>query len=503
MAVSIERLRETGTAKVSEPLAPTFPWLHPRSYVAVGEALLPVGFLGWPWWLSQFSRFLPMSILPVLASLLAASGVIPWYLLLRRKFGPFAAWWGTALAWTFPPVLLYLNRSFFTHVPQLTFAIWALWLLLLSAEKSQPSSRKGIVMRLVAGLLLGIALSFRPIEAVWLLPLFYLTHRQFASLTWQAWIQVVCGTLIGILPLAFAQASTYGRWFRVGYWLRSNPDPSALVPSAAPAAPWYLGIAPYGIHPRAIWWNIRSFYVSALWPWLIAVVVGCVYSGFIFIRLTSHALVSNLFKRRLIQLVGQKVACLILGFSIGWLLLIYGSGLYTDHIRVGAVTIGNSFLRYTLPFGFIFAWFVAHFARRVEGLRPSRILFSLMGSLLIVAGIYGAFFHDDESLIQTRREVQRYTEIHTATRDYFKPGDVILSDRSDKIFFPTFRAVSPLLMTDQLSTFSALTTSTSLGLFSRPLSFGERDAWRRMGYDVRELQIFGRERLYRLTPFLR
>jgi hypothetical protein len=504
VAVSIERLGETGSAAVLEPLAPTLPWLHPRSYVSVGEALLPVGFLGWPWWLSQFSRVLPTGFLPVLAGLLAASGVIPWYLVLRRKFGPLAAWWGTALAWTFPPVLLYLNRSYFTHIPQLALAIWALWLLVLSQDEPQTSSRKGIAMRLVAGLLLGVALSFRPIEAVWLLPLFYLAYRQFVALTWRTCFQLVGGAVIGLFPLAFAQSTTYGQWFRVGYWLRSNPDPTALVPSIAPAVPWYLRIAPYGLHPRAILWNVRSFYGAALWPWWVALIVGSIYSAVMFIARKTRVLASRVFKQVATQIIRQKSAYLILGFSVGWLLLIYGSGMYTDHIRPGAVTVGNSFLRYTLPFGFIFAWFAASFAKRLAASpRSGQILFTLFGALLMAGGIYGAFFHDDESLIQTRREVKRYAEIHASTKDHFKPGDVILSDRSDKIFFPNFRAVTPIPGADQLSTFSALTTSTSLGLFSRPLSFSERDACRRMGYDVRELQIFGRERLYRLTPFLR
>jgi hypothetical protein len=43
-----ERLAHGQSPRIDEPLAVTYPWLHPRSWVSHGAALVPVGFLGWP-----------------------------------------------------------------------------------------------------------------------------------------------------------------------------------------------------------------------------------------------------------------------------------------------------------------------------------------------------------------------------------------------------------------------------------------------------------------------
>lgn len=492
VAVSLGRIMETGNAAVYESLAPSFPWLHPRSYVATGETLVPVGFLGWPWWLAQLHRALPLIPLAWLASVLAASGVIPWYLLLRRRFGAAAAWWGTILAWTFPSVLLYINRSFFSHLPQYSAALWALWILVTLLTARQMSPRRRVLLQIVAGVLVGVSLSFRPVETIWLLPLIGLVYRSFGAVVWRKQGAVFAGLLLGWIPLFLAQANTYGSWFQVGYWVQANTDPTAVtIPQQVPAAAraWYFAFAPYGIHPRNVLWNVQSFFFQFLWPWIVASSIGGVVAWWV---------------RGKRQFFAYTPAILIVGFVFAWLLLIYGSGLYTDHVRFGAVAVANSFLRYTLPFGFFFAWLMAWvYAQLSTKAAHLRWIFATVALLLVGAGIHTAFMRDEEGILATRRELVRYAAIRAAAQAAFGSNDIILSERSDKIFFPVLRAMSPMPSTEQVRALAFASTSTGLGLFSRPLSFGERDAWRKMGYDVRELQAFDRERLYRLTPFLR
>ncbi len=505
VAVSIERIAQTGSASVPEVLAKPLPWLHPRSYVASGDALLPVGFLGWPWVLAQLHHVLPLTPLAWFASLLAVSGSIPWYLLLRKRFGERAAWWGTALAWTFPPVLLYANRSLFSHLPQYSAALWAVWLLVKTLDP-KTATRKARILQLIAGALLGLAASFRPVEAIWLIPLFVLIRASFGSIMWRKQLLVFVGCLFGLLPLFLTQAHTYGSWFQIGYWVSANTDPAALIiPQTAGvlARPWFYAFAPYGLHPRNILWNVQSFFLWFLGPWIALTLIGGVCTAFLQRRVPATISL----RRRALQLWGDVrshwIGCLVVGFVGGWLLLIYGSGLYTDHVRFGAVTVANSFLRYTIPFGFAFAWFVAWmFLRWSSSVRAMQVL-SVLSLLLVVGGVYTAFARDEESIFATRRELIRYTAIRSEALKTFTAGDVILSDRSDKIFFPILRAATPLPSAEQVQAFTLNTSSTALGLFSRPLSPSERDAWRKMGYDVRELQTFDRERLYRLQPFLR
>ncbi len=499
VAVSLERIQETGRATVEEPLARQAPWLHPRSYLAVGTTLVPVGFLGWPWWLAQLHRLIPLVPLAWVASLFAASGVIPWYLLLRKRFGLSAAWWGTLLAWTFPPVLLYVNRSLFSHLPQYSAVLWAAWILVV-IQTGQRKDGQRTLLQIVAGVLFGTALSFRPMEAIWLVPIFVLLWSQFGGIQWRKQLFLFLGTLLGLLPLFVVQAQTYGSWFQIGYWIQANSDPSAMViPQLATAAPraWYLAFAPYGLHPRNSLWNVRSFFLSFLWPSALVFGLALLYRVQQFLKEWKRGAAFRCTSRHIVSL-------LVVGAVVGWLLLIYGSGLYADHVRPGAVTVANSFLRYTIPFGFFLAWFLASIRSRLKE-RPhwQRLVYAAALLFIAVFGAYTAFARDEEGILATRRELKRYATIRSAALATFTPGSIILSERSDKIFFPQLRVISPLPSFDQAQALAALASSSSIGLFSRPLSLLERDAWRKIGYDVRELQAFDRERLYRLTPFLR
>ena len=87
----------------------------------------------------------------------------------------------------------------------------------------------------------------------------------------------------------------------------------------------------------------------------------------------------------------------------------------------------------------------------------------------------------------------------SAAQHAFKLGDVIVSERSDKIFFPLFRGVSPIPAPEQLAAL-VQHQPIGIGLFARPLSQSQKDAWRHAGFDAQELVSFSRERLYRLAP---
>lgn len=52
--ITAKQIAVTYSGAVEESLAVQAGWLHPRSWVSQGEAIVPVGFLGWPWVLSLF-----------------------------------------------------------------------------------------------------------------------------------------------------------------------------------------------------------------------------------------------------------------------------------------------------------------------------------------------------------------------------------------------------------------------------------------------------------------
>lgn len=503
VAVASEQIAHNGNAQYSEPLVRAIPWLHPRSWVSQGDALVPIGFLGWPALLSPLVRLGGAGILPWLGALVLLSSTYPVFLLFRRRFEERGAFLATILIFSFPTVLLYGNRGLFANVPQLALFAW--WLLLVRGAREQGVLASRYRLFLV-GLLGMVVLALRPFEGVWLLPWMY----WFASpRTWTRTqrLAAVLGASI-VLGLFMALTyKTYGSMFTIGYFLRDNPIPSlpvGMLPAALPVASVVPGgfltkirdvaerVLPYGFHPRHIWWNIRSFTTVFLWPWLLALAL---------VWLPQIKEAKRLLAYRVIVMSGAVIG--LSGWTVFVLLCVYGSGLYTDHITPGTVAIGNSFLRYVLPLLPLWTYAFLVGVTRLSARSRTRAVVGYVTLVLVGVGLHQAFLKDDEGLVATRRELIRYTQIRTEAKRLLPEGSVVLSDRSDKIFFPVFRAVTPIPPMSERARLAYDVRIPAIGLFARPLSQADRDEWRTVGLETQELASFGREQLYRLVPIRR
>ncbi|MSR85705.1 hypothetical protein EXS71_04730 [Candidatus Uhrbacteria bacterium] len=467
-----------GRAFFRESQAFDFPWFHPRSFVSHGEKIVPVGFLGWPFLLSLVARIFNPDALPWFGSLLILSSVWPLYQLLKRHYGWEAAWWGTAITFTVPSMLLYANRSLFPNGALLALMLWSVWLIRHAQEK-RYSERKQFWFQVLIGAVCALCAAIRPTELVWLMPWWI-----WFGWSWRPqkkdWQGLVLGVLIIFLPLLLLAHHAYGSAIQIGYFLHDNVRAVLHVPAAASmnvTSADASNILPFGFHPRMLIKNIILFFGGWLWPWMILLIISMI----------------SAWKK-------HRVFCLLMIWTFAVLLFIYGSGRYLDRPGAWQASLGNSFLRYLLPvapfFGWAFAFLhVRFFSRTMIAQRWGAII----GVFLILFGMYGAFFRDDEGVMATRRELIRYASIRQASQQWFSARDVIISDRSDKIFFPDKRVASPLSSTTEVARL-AHTPGVRVGLFSRPLTQSEQDAWRAVGLEAQELMSSGRERLYRLAP---
>ncbi len=475
VAVTARQIWETGQAKIPEPDALRFPWLHPRSFVSQGEAIAPVGFLGGPWLFSWFVPLVGVAGLSAVAAVLVASGVIPLFFLLASWKGVRSAALGAMVYVTAPPLLLYANRSLFPNGMLLALGLWACWLLVRASE-----DRVTLGWGRVAGAfaLASLALAVRPVEAIWLVPWFVWFGR---GMRWTRprVIAAAVGAGIVLLPIAWTASATYGAWFQVGYWLRDNPMPSS--PGTLQGGGREGGsVLPYGFHPRHILRNIRDFF-PLVWPYVLLAVGGIV--------MLCRA---GMRDRR----ASGGYALLSL-WTIAWLLAVYGSGQYADHIQPGAIAVGNSFLRYLMPIALLAAaaW-TAIVARAQTGV--SRML-TLGGTVcMVVFGGYQGVFADEEGVLATRRELGRYQDIRLHAEQGLPADAAVFSERSDKIFFPVHAVASPLPRPEEIARYLQETKKTA-GLFARPLSQHQLDEWRARGVLVREQSTHGREKLYLLS----
>lgn len=484
-AVTIRQLDWYGRISVAEPLAKDFPWMHPRSYVSQGDGIAPVGFVGWPWIISVFTLILGQGMVPILATLAALSITIPLYGLLRR-FGPSAAFAGVVVGMTFPTMILFGNRALFPQVGILVFGIWSLFLI--SRLRSTDAPWKfGLIGSLVA-----LACASRPTEIIWLLPwLIWFAKDLRPTRTRLLW--AIGFALIPLVLIAGHAQMTYGAFWNSGYMVRDNHSLEMISLPATPGDPSRSVWFPFGIHPKYVVWNVWSFLIWLLLPWtlLFGGVVG----------LIGYQIKQG--KERDWKKLAERYAVpLLVAWTLLFLVAYYGQGLYTDHVQRGAVTIANSFVRYLLPLAPLSALAVAFLFQSFEK-RP-RERMALVGLVAVLAGygMYVATLRDNEGLIATRTELARYHEIRRQTAEHFAPTDLILSDRSDKIFFPYHRAAL-VPATDEVARLVKAHPEIRVGLFARPLSQSQADAWRKSGFEPTELFVSGREKLYSLTPIRR
>jgi 4-amino-4-deoxy-L-arabinose transferase-like glycosyltransferase len=488
----IRELAWYGRVSLPERLAVDFPWLHPRSFVSHGNSIVPVGFLGWPWVLSVFALFLGLGSVTVIASLAAASMAYPLFRMLEEKFGYSKAWMATLIGMTMPAMIVFGNRALFPQVAVLVFGLWAIWLLrkLKNEKRSWPYA--------LAGFLVALAFASRPTEILWLAP----------WIAWASWdlrpsrkqlYATVGFFLIPLMILAIFAQVAYGGFWKSGYTLHDNQGviPSAvegsLLTGIPPLAP--LGrddtaslLFPFGIHPKNVLVNVARYLIQLQWPWMIVLLVALVLLG----RQWTQASSSD--RRKSFVVPGLALWTMFI------LVIYYGQGLYSDNIT-GSVTVANSFIRYLLPMGPLLALAWAYVMSKV----PERLrwLAPLSCLLLVAFGIWMAYARDDEGVLATRTELMRYADVLSAASITFHPSDVILSERSDKVFFPSFRSVSPLPTLSQVTALHQAHPEIQIGLYARPLSQPQADAWRMAGFEPAELFSSGREKLYLLRPIFR
>jgi hypothetical protein len=473
VAAAARSVVSTGSFAIQDPLLASVTWMHPRSFVTAGDRMVPVGFLGMPALMSVVFRLFHDNGLVFFTPLFVLLTAIPLWSLAKGWGRP--AQFTVVIAWlSFPTVMLYANRGLFPNLPLVCLTVWATWLLV---RFRHPSAF------VVSGLLIGLASSIRPTETPWMLlwiVLAFVTMLRPMDLKTR-WMRVVAWGvpfLVVTLFVAWIGRETYGAWFTSGYQLR---DPILESQSAAPTPTPSKSLFdswPFGFHPRNVWFNVKSYLIVYLFPWFAVSVAALV----------------------LLWRDGKRWIVLAALATAAFLALVYGQGLYQDHVRLNQISLANSFLRYTLPLAPLVAlglgFLVSKIARfKIQG----RVLAGLLVACLVVFSVWTATQRDDEGLFTNRAELVRYAVIRSQTKELLDSDAVILSERSDKIFFPVFRTVSPLPPKDRIVTLFHQ-QNLPVALFLRTVTSEQLAEWRASGIDLIPLLEAGNETLYRALP---
>jgi hypothetical protein len=166
--------------------------------------------------------------------------------------------------------------------------------------------------------------------------------------------------------------------------------------------------------------------------------------------------------------------------------MLYGQAIYQDHVGVNVVSTGNSFVRYMLPLVPLFAWAAAALQSAISKKDASKYLTIvpvLLCALFVACGLNLALRSDKENILDSGQEIRRYAAIRDAASAQLGGQAIILSDRSDKIFFPRFRVASPR---PSMETVKDLVTNvtTPVALFSTTLDAKGLAPWASAGFTL-------------------
>ena len=473
-----------GSPIIFEARAAGFSWLHPRSFIAQNGTLLPVGFPLWMVVLSMVGWIGNGGAILWLAVIVSASFVIPGAFLAEERFA-FSKKEALALALaiaTLPTIIIYGNRSLFTLVPQLSLACWTVWLI-TRAQKPWE--------RFVIGILAAISIGLRPVEGIWLLPLYLMMWgdwgrgprlrgddggRKGSGVIWGA------GFLGGAMMVLGVQMWVYGSPFAIGYLLRDVPSVVTAAIHQTTHLSWWRPFFPYGFSRHQWWQNIRGTFVMGWWPWMVLSVTACIVW---WKRARKSA--SRLEKHLYIWLIGTTV----------WLSFYYGQGRFADNIGGQLFHLGNSLFRYQAPL--LVGWTVWSLwvVRTYVSAPWNRRLFFALVAGSITVGSYWAIMDDQDGLLVNRVQREQYAAIRTFVDEQSAPNTLWLSERSDKMVFPS-RLSATIPSLQELKRYLQV-EKQPVWLFRRPPSQTERDQWTAEGLVLVVRRAFARESVFEVT----
>jgi hypothetical protein len=466
--------------------------IHPRSFGSSSGSLEPVSFLGIILIYGSIAKLAGYGIIPFLTPAFAAVGLVFFYLLIKRIFGRKNALISVFTLGVFPPYFYYSARSMFHNVLFTALLIIGFYFMSMTAGKRQAWSEKSIRLKLpgwilsaLAGLFIGLAITARASELIWLAPtliiiwLFYIKETGFTKL-----VIFLSFLFLGIFPNLYWNQILYGSPILGGY-----PEMNQSIQTIAKASGEFLkttatgqlayheeiigkikgAIFHFGFNPKQSFKMFYHYFVS-MFPWLFW---PSAFGFFLFLQGFSKWK-----KKHLVYLLSYIPIFFILLFY-------YGSWKFNDNPDLGSFTIGNSYTRYWLPvyLGVIpFAsMFFLRFTRAIfprwqrhqtqdsilDHTTVSGRLKSQLGAIsrsffvncgrVVIMGVIFFFsasfilFGSEEGLVYSFRNQRNARFEQDRVLELTEANSVIITKYHDKFFFPERKVIVGLFDDDNIN----------------------------------------------------
>ncbi len=396
--------------------------IHPRSIAVVAGKLVPRSFLGLPIIFGSLGKIFGNSILPYLPAIFAVIGLLALAWFTSQSINRSAGVIIIILVSVLPAFWYYQARGFFHNA--LFFDLFAV--LLLCSWYLLKYGRW--FWYLILGLVLGLVLAVRTVEASWILTggiIWLFLNKKLIKFRYL--ILTLIGASLSFLPVLLANKQLFGAYFTIGYRPELGIDSVTSEPSQIISLLKEI-ILPFGFNLSNIWYNLQHYLLGLQWWWALLSLVGIVY--FLTNWKNKSAIVRSYF-----------INGLIASF---WLLVVYGSWSFHDNPNPSAVTIGTAYLRYWLPVFIFGLWLAAEPLAQLWSKRRFMPIFITIIGMHILLSWWLVNYSSDDGLAQVKKNIIRFENTNQLVRQLTPSEAVIITGITDKFFFPERQVIVEL-----------------------------------------------------------
>lgn len=496
--------------------------IHPRSVRAIGERLVPGGFIGWPVVLGTFGKIFGVAGIPYVVALLAAATVLAWGALVAWAFGPAVGTLAAALLAVQPVWWYWSSRPFMPNGGFLSLLIVGLWFAATGPLAGFDPKRRlnGHADLVIGGLAVSLAFAVRPAEAHWLAlggVVAVAVARQ--AMDWKRFSLFAAAVAAGTVPWLVLNFRLYGSLLATGYGQDVLGVPVDVAPQGGgerllgPLRPFLF---PLGFAPRTALQRFWEFAVLGQPVW--SCLTAAALLAAILLALRSRKTAKHDSKPPDLHTfplhpppstppTARQAAFISTCTAISlWLIFYYGSYTAQDLPASGAATLGLSYYRYWLPL-FVastvpVAWGAARLFAMVTHDRRMAALAAMVG-LVSAVSFLQVFMAPGEGLAALRSTLLRQDGEVRAVLAATEPEAIIICDQADKLLFPERRVITPLRSEATYAAIGRLAGRVPLYYYGITLPPKDVEYLREVrlkpfGLGVEPVRDFSLETLYRL-----
>lgn len=402
--------------------------IHPRSVNVVDGQLVPMSFLGMILIFGYLGKLVTVGGTIFLTPFFAAITIFPFYFLIRKIISDRGALLTTFLLATSAPFWYYASHVMLHQI--LFISLLLIGLAFLTATNLRDYSRTFIGMFFI-----GLALTVRTVEIIWVLPLILTLFLIYARQKWYwFFLAGIVGLAIPFISILSVNNTIYGNYLSTGYLQMNSTaglidrlptefviDEPSIITSLVKAI-----FIPFGLHERNILLTVQKYLLEFYWPYLILALIGLI--TFIF----SKNKTKNLIVYTALSL-----------FTVTCLIFYYGNWQLADPDILKYNFINSSYVRYWLSVYILILPSIGYLFDRISNWNKKILFWVIVPCSMILLFVYSfnLVYFNQNGLIKEKNDLNKYYFQYFQTANLMEDNAIIITDRTDKLFFPKYQVV--------------------------------------------------------------